>query len=79
MNVLGEAVFVGLIVLVVGTLVSNVMRMFTKNSLPAVCKSWNKNHVMEIALFLTGFVAHLLLEALGLNKWYCKRGAACRK
>ena len=29
-------------------------------------------------IFLTGFIGHLLFEALGTNKWYCKHGNACK-
>ena len=28
-------------------------------------------------LFVVGFLIHLVFEILGLNKWYCKHGAAC--
>ena len=45
--------------------------------MPPICKDWNKYHIMEICLFFTGFLGHLALEALGMNKWYCKYGRAC--
>jgi hypothetical protein len=28
--------------------------------LPPVCKKWNTNYIMEISLFLTGFVSFLV-------------------
>lgn len=28
-------------------------------------------------LFVVGFLIHLVFEILGLNRWYCKHGAAC--
>ena len=43
-----------------------------KLDLPKICKSWNKNHVMEICLFFTGFLFHILCEISGINHWYCK-------
>lgn len=27
--------------------------------------------------FFAGFLVHLLCEITGLNRWYCKNGAAC--
>ena len=78
-KLLMEALFVGLLVLLVGTVVSFVIGALFSVDLPAVCKKWNKNHIMELSLFLTGFIAHLLCEFVGLNKWYCKNGNACSK
>ena len=40
---------------------------------------FNKYYVMELSLFLTGFLAHLLFEFFYLNRWYCKHGNACSK
>jgi membrane protein DedA with SNARE-associated domain len=74
-----EAVCVGLLVVVVGTLVGFILGKYFSTNLPRICKSWNKNHIMEISLFLTGFIAHLLCEFIGVNKWYCKNGNACKK
>ena len=40
---------------------------------------FNKYYVMELSLFLTGVIAHLVFEYTGLNKWYCKKGYACTR
>lgn len=73
-----EAIFIGIITVIVGQLVSNAFGVVLKNSdLPEECKSWNKNYVMEKSLFLTGFMTHLLCQAFGINGWYCKHGIAC--
>lgn len=74
-----ESFFVGIFIVIFGSLISFIVGLFFKTELPPVCKDWNKNYVMEIALFLTGFVAHLFFEIIGINKWYCKNGNACRK
>ena len=57
-----EAVVVGIMVVVVGSCVGFVVGKMNSMDLPKVCKKWNKNHVMEISLFFTGFVTHLLCE-----------------
>jgi hypothetical protein len=78
MKLLIEAIVVGISIIIFGSLMSFVAGLFFKTELPPVCKDWNKNYVMEIALFLTGFVAHLFFEVSGVNKWYCKNGNACK-
>ena len=32
--------------------------------------------MLEISLFFTGILIHLLLEYIGLNKWYCEKKCA---
>ena len=79
MKLLIEAVIVGIATVIVGTIVGFVIgRMFSTN-LPKICKEWNKNHIMEICLFFTGFFIHLICEFTGVNKWYCKHGVAASK
>ena len=77
MKLLIEAVVVGIGVVIIGTLVGYVVGKCLSIDLPKLCKEWNKNHIMEISLFLTGVIFHLLCEFSGLNRWYCKNGHAC--
>ena len=72
-----EAVFVGILTVIVGTVLSKIFE--SNRSVPSSCKNWNKNYVMEKCLFLTGFIIHIFCEYAGLNKWYCKHGRACLK
>jgi len=69
-----ETIAVGILMVVMGTVVSYVF--FNQSGSK---KDWNKNHVMEIALFLTGVFAHLFCEFSGINRWYCKNGNACQR
>jgi membrane protein DedA with SNARE-associated domain len=78
-SLLVEAIFVGVLVVVVGTVVGYVVGRFASVDLPAACKKWNKYHAMEISLFLTGFFVHIICEYVGLNRWYCKNGRACKR
>ena len=72
MNLFFEAVVVGITIVVVGTIISWIFGSLFKVDLPPVCKDWNKNYIMEITLFLTGFFAHLLFEVFGINDLYCR-------
>tara|TARA_Y100000591_G_scaffold331024_1_gene363651 strand:+ start:4001 stop:4246 length:246 start_codon:yes stop_codon:yes gene_type:complete len=77
MKLLIEAVVVGLSTVIMGTIIGYILGKFNSVDLPSACKQWNKNHIMELSLFLTGFLLHLIWEMAGLNKWYCKNGNAC--
>ena len=79
MQLLIEAFVVGVMTVCIGSLVGFVIGKAFSNNLPKICKEWNKNHIMEICLFLTGFLIHLLCEFSGINKWYCQNGNACKK
>jgi len=69
MNLIIEAIVVGLVVVMVGTLV--------KKYLPnlGIEKYIKKEYLI---LFIIGVVSHFGFEAAGLNHWYCKNGYACR-
>lgn len=64
-----EAVVVGLSALVVGVIVMYMLKAVWPNAVdvPILCKEWNRNHVAEITLFLTGFFLHIGYEAVGAN------------
>ena len=79
MKLLIEALIVGIATVIIGNIVGFVIGRFFSTNLPAICKTWNKNHIMEISLFFTGFILHILCEYSGINKWYCKNGVACKK
>jgi hypothetical protein len=73
-----EACVVGVLTVIVGSVVGYLLGMLFSNNLPKICKEWNKNHIMELSLFITGFIIHILCELSGINGWYCKNGNACR-
>lgn len=79
MKLLKEGISVGILIVIVGTIVTYLMGNSLKVKLPPVCDDWNKNYVMEVSLFLTGFIGHIALEYFGINKWYCVNGLACQK
>ena len=75
-NVLSESCLVGIFLIIIGSFVSFIIRKINyAPELPEACRKWNQHHVMEIALFFTGFIAHLLLEYSpfgNVNKMFCE-------
>ena len=74
MHFLLEAIVVGIITLIVGIIVSKLMEIGRKKEYS------EKDYTLQMAggLFITGFVVHILCEAFGFNRWYCKHGDACK-
>ena len=68
-----EAIFVGILTVFVGILITFIIKNCTNTNVPKNCR----NHTMEMNLFITGLCVHLICEMTGINKWYCKNGNAC--
>jgi hypothetical protein len=57
---------------VVAVLISLILSMgfgFLKPELPKECEIWDKYYVMEIVLFLTGFILRYLLVNQSIGKY----------
>tara|TARA_B110000261_G_scaffold164644_1_gene215636 strand:- start:5536 stop:5772 length:237 start_codon:yes stop_codon:yes gene_type:complete len=74
-----EAIAVGILTVIIGSMVGFILAKYFSPNSPKMSRDWNKNHIMEISLFLTGFLLHILCEYSGINKWYCKNGVASKK
>ena len=73
-KILLEAVVVGLLLIPVTYIAGSIAKQITsKPALPDICKSWNKYYMMEVNVFLAGFVFHLLAEFSGLNAFFVKQ------
>jgi hypothetical protein len=74
MSVLFAAIVTGLIVVLVGWLASRIVKWtgIAKVDVPAMCKKWNDDYVMEKTLFVTGFLAHILCEYTGMCDSFIK-------
>jgi|TARA_B100001250_G_scaffold84194_2_gene69548 hypothetical protein len=72
-----EAVCVGVLVVVIGSLMGfSLSKFYPRPEMPEECGNYNKFFIMEATLFLTGFILHLLCEVSGVNVWYLKNSAA---
>ena len=70
-SILIEGTVVGILIIIFAYIASAILYIFGANpELPTICATWNDTHIMEKSLFLTGFLAHISLELLGINKWY---------
>ena len=68
-----ESVIVGLLLIPFAYLAGYFAKAVTsKPALPDICSKWNKYYIMEINLFLTGFIFHMVFEYFGLNRAYAK-------
>lgn len=56
-----QAILFGIVTVLIGLLLSVVFG-WMKPALPVECETWNKYYVMEVTLFITGFMLRLLLE-----------------
>ena len=74
-RILQEASVVGIVFMVLGFIVAIItLRLYKyldlKIDLPQICQSYNKYRIMEVTLFLTGFLGHIAFEATGANAYY---------
>ena len=69
-----ESVIVGLMLIPFTYLAGYFAKWVTaKPALPDVCSKWNKYYIMEINLFLAGFLFHMVFEYTGLNRLYASK------
>lgn len=72
-----ESVIIGIITSIIGHIIIKILVKFNKiddnESLDDFINKYNKTFIIEISLFFTGILLHLLLEYIGLNDWYCEK------
>ena len=75
-----ESVVIGLITSILGSIILKIIVRFNtfenNDSLEDFLKKYKNTYIIYIALFFTGILIHLLLEYIGLNKWYCEKKCA---
>ena len=60
MNAIAKHFMSGSLSVLVGYCISLVIEQFR----PPQCPGWNKQHIMELALFMTGFLTSVLINKL---------------
>lgn len=63
-----QAVMFGVVVVLIGLILSMIFG-FLKPELPEECAIWNKYYVMEITLFLNGFILRYLMTNETISKY----------
>ena len=63
-----QAVMFGVVAVLIGIILSMIFG-FLKPDLPIECEMWDKYYVMEIVLFLTGFILRYLLTNKNIGKY----------
>lgn len=67
-----EGTIVGIVLAVVGLVVTWAIDRSGLSRVKAECRDFNKHHIMEVALFLTGMGTHFFFEVVGLNHSYTR-------
>jgi len=72
-----ESILIGTITSILGNLMLKILLKFNSvddnNSLEHILNQYKDTYIIQTSLFFTGILIHLLLEYVGLNKWYCEK------
>ena len=72
-----ESLLIGTITAILGNLMIKIVTRFNtvekNDNLTFVLDSYKDTYIIPISLFFTGILIHVLLEYIGLNKWYCEK------
>lgn len=55
------AIVAGILAIMVGYLAGYIVKITNVSHVPPECADWNREHVMEKSLFLTGFLVCLII------------------
>jgi hypothetical protein len=58
-SILIGVVLFGVLTIILGYVSGFIMKQFNGSKVPAECADWNKNHIMEKSLFITGMLVYL--------------------
>mgnify|MGYP001210920423 FL=1 len=70
MKSLFDAIFLGLVTMIVGKVIHHLAIQRLDKYEKEVYK---KTKTMDFSFFTIGLILHLLLENCGFNSWYCKK------
>lgn len=73
-NMLGKILFgmivFGIVTIIIGYLVGALLRKHDNSTIPQNCADWNKHHIMEKTLFITGALTWLCSYAYTQHSIY---------
>jgi predicted alpha/beta hydrolase len=73
-KVIMEAIIVGIVLIPITYIAGFIAkRLVGKPALPEICRRWNDYYIMEVNLFIAGFLFHIISEYAGVNKWYAQQ------
>ena len=72
MNSFLKSILIGLIVSVIGTIILYSIQCYETKTYNVKCKKWNENHLIEVGLFLTGFISCLFMQYSGFANIFCR-------
>lgn len=75
LDLVKEAFVVGILLVLIVHLVINILSMYD----PSFLVSNKKNYNLEIVVFTSGFLFHILCELLGINIWYLNNSVAYKR
>jgi hypothetical protein len=65
-----QALTFGIVAIILGTLCIALFSI-CKPDLPQECDKWNENYVLEMTMFLIGFVSRYLIQNETIRKYLC--------
>ena len=72
-----ESIIIGVITSILGNLIFKILvkinNIENNEMIDEVLDKYKRNYFLQIVLFFTGVFIHLLLEYVGLDKWYCEK------
>ena len=67
-----EAIVIGLITFIIGKIAFNIT-INKSNSKDQDQEQVTVPYGLDLTFFVTGFLLHIFIEIIGLNKWYCDK------
>ena len=75
-----ESIIIGIITSILGSVMIKVLSRLnsieSNDYIESFVDKYKKTYIIEISMFFTGVLIYLLLEYIGLNKWYCEKKCA---
>ena len=69
LNIIIEAIIVGILLYITNVIIWKIRFLIRRNFFPT---PW---FTPDVLLIITGFTLHIVLDLLGVNRWYCKKCA----